>query len=144
MSSSSSPADRKDEAPAAKKAAAPKPEWTVGHLHSAFGALNTIASEKLEPRASAKILKLVEWIRPFYDEVVDKCRAEATRLGTPAKEGEVTIEPENIEEFNSAMRKVTAEKVSIPSSVKLSIEDLTGARISPVTLNSISCIMSDL
>lgn len=144
MSSSSSSTDRKDEAPGAKKAGAQKPEWTVGHLYGAFEALNAIANEKLEPRASAKILKLVEWIRPFYEEVVDKRKTEATRLGTPVKEGEVTIGPEHIEEFNSTIRKVTAEKVNIPNSVKLSIDDLTGARISPATLNNISCVMLDL
>lgn len=136
-------ADRKDEVLPATPTAK-KPEWTIGHLYTAFEALNSMANDKLEPKASAKILKLVDWIRPFYEDVVEKRKVEATRLGTPVREGEVTIPSENIEEFNSIMRATVAEKTKVPERLKLSLDDLSGAKISPVTLLSISCVMSDL
>ena len=146
--SSSSFTDRKAEAQAAKKAIpqaiSQKPEWTVGHLYNAFEALNAIANEKFEPRASAKILKLVEWIRPYYEDVTETRKAQLVRLGTEVEEGKYNLPAEHHETFNSVMKEATAEKVSIPERLKLSIEDLTGARISPATLNSISCIVSDL
>jgi hypothetical protein len=138
--------DSKNEAPTprASTATKKKPEWTVGHTFTAFEALNSMASEKLEPKASAKVLKLVEWIRPFYEDIVETRKNEATRLGTPVSDGEVTIAAENIEEFNTTMRAAASEKVNVPERLKLSLDDLAGAKISPLTLLGISCIMVDM
>jgi hypothetical protein len=121
-----------------------KQECTLGALYVAFEALSTLASEKLDPKASAKILKLANWIEPLYNDIVEIRNKEAGRLGEPVEDGKVRIPADNVEEFNTTMRAATSETVKVPASMKLTIGDLDGAKVSPAVLLSISCVMVGL
>ena len=123
-----------------------KPECTIGMLYDAFEALDAISNDKFDPKGSQRILKLADWVRPYYEDVVEKRKELATRLGEPleSEPGRFRIPPEKIAEFNRTMAESLVEPVKVPERIKLTVDDFFGSKISPANMLKLRCVISDL
>lgn len=152
MSTSSSSCDPPSPLPPAaaaeksRSAARAEDKCSVGGVCDAFEALASLANEKLDSKATAKIIRLVKWVEPIYEEFVAQRNALASQFGEPVsgEEGKFLVPKDKADEFIRSAKAAAAEPQTVPKKLRLSVEDLDGAKISPADLIRLRWFLHDL
>jgi len=122
------------------------PNVILAQIVVAFTAIDVFKDEKLDPKISSKLIKIKNWMSPFFEQFHEVRDHTLKELGVPDEKtpGQFTVPTENVEKFNEIVNREGVKPVMIPNKLKLSLSDLDGIKVAPGDLSKIAVLFSDL
>lgn len=116
---------------------------TFGELHDSVQYLNVLFNQPMRPSVAMLVKRMMKQMKgelaAFEVKRTELCR----RFGTLNKETQTNdIAPENLKAFESQYAEMTGEVVDIEGR-RLSVFDLSEARLSPIILNHLEWLIAE-
>ncbi len=130
--------------PSASPAAHPVSCCSLGQLADAYETLAELMVQPLDVSCAVKVLRIQRACRPLMARVLQVREEAAMRLGTSRGDGTYQLPGDKLEEYKAVIRPVLSELIPIPPAGKLTLAELSGAKISPANLEKMAPLLSDL
>lgn len=130
--------------PSASPTAHPVSCCSLGQLADAYETLAELMVQPLDVSCAVKVLRIQRACRPLMVRVLRVREEAAMRFGTSRGDGTYQLPGDKLEEYKTAIAPVLSEIIPIPPAGKLTLAELSGAKISPINLEKLAPLLSDL
>lgn len=117
---------------------------SLGELADAYEALAELMVQPLDVSCAVKVLRIQRACRPLMVKVLQAREEAAMRFGTSKGDGKYHLPGDKLEEYKTAIKPVLSEIIPIPPAGKLTLAELSGAKIAPMSLERMAPLLSDL